>query len=89
MNHRLCLPLIILFSLSWVPAQAETPAQQDAAKLLPWVRQQREAAQDNAAQCYMAATELQNRVTELEKQVSDLKAAHPDTAEKPAAKPGG
>lgn len=69
-------------------ALAQQAPQPDPAKLVPWLQQQRNAALDGAAQCYVTATDLQNRIAELEKEIAAAKATPlPKETSKPDASP--
>jgi hypothetical protein len=56
-------------------ALAQQPSASTAAKLVPYYQQQRNSALDNLASCAAAVTDLQNKIADLEKQLSDAKAA--------------
>jgi len=54
---------------------AAAQQQPDPAKMLPFLKQQREAAFDNIAACSVLVTDQQARIAELEKQLVEAKAA--------------
>lgn len=64
---RLRIAAMLMASTVSVHAQ-----QQDQSKLVPWLKQQREAALDAAAQCFSAATDLQNKLTDAEKRLVEI-----------------
>jgi hypothetical protein len=65
--------LALLALLMASPAFAQQ--QPDAAKMVPFIKQQREMAYDAIAACSTVVNEQQVRIADLEKQLAEAKAA--------------
>jgi uncharacterized protein YlxW (UPF0749 family) len=69
---KFIISAILIAASSAASAQTNAASQ---AKLVPYYQQQRNSALDNLASCAAAVTDLQNKIADLEKQLSDAKAA--------------
>jgi hypothetical protein len=64
-----------LMTMTSVALAQQPSASSTAAKLVPYYQQQRNSALDNLASCAAAVSDLQSKIADLEKQLSDAKAA--------------